>query len=119
MTTPDPEESTVNTKLSLKQLDKRLAALEVSGDAPDLYTRIASLEHLVESWLEHFAENVVEAVPRQGLQSDLLIGICEALRCAGINTAARMAEEMEAKYFGDISYDELVLKRYPWMVDYQ
>ncbi len=53
------------------------------------------------------------------LVEDLVIGICEALRCAGINTAARMAEEMEAKYFGDIPYDKVVLERYPWMVDYK
>ena len=79
-------------KLSMKVLDGRLKVLE-------------GVTH-------------PEAEPADtSLLEDLLLGVCEALRCAGINTAARMAEELEETYLEGTT--DAVLKRYPWMADYR
>ncbi len=53
---------------------------------------------------------------------DLQIGVIEALRLAGINTASRMAKELEAKWFPSTNEDskrDWLLDRFPWLSDYR
>ncbi len=81
-----------------------------------LAARLDGLEAAIEVVYSKTQETSSLTAPKADTFSDVILGVCEALRCAGINTAARMAEELEAKYGLD---DDALLKRYPWMVDYR
>jgi hypothetical protein len=82
-------------QLSMKQLDERLQVLEepqdMSGDSPDLYTRVAALEQEMPAQFEFGVPGpdflyIVEA----------LIEALHGVRLAG---AHNFALALEAKYF--------------------
>ena len=95
-------------KLSMKSLAARLDGIEAAIEV--VYSKTQESGSLDSQEADTF--------------SDVILGVCEALRCAGINTAARMAEELEAKYYDTDDGEggqtrNPVLDRFPWMVDYQ
>ncbi len=123
MTTADPlpSEDLPVAKPSMKSLEIRVSDLTelVKELFSDLGTRIMALE-------AHQAIGPDDPNPVE-MPLDLIIGVTEALRCAGINTAARMAEELESKYYPPAegltglgsNADKVVLSRFPWMSDYR
>ena len=114
-------------KLSLKVLDARMRTLEgyiderIDGLVDRVNATINGLkpqtEEVTAALHQATAEFIEIVEPGSGsLVEDLLIGIITALRCAKINTAARMSEELAAKYFDS---DDFVEKRFPWMDEYK
>jgi hypothetical protein len=87
-------------KARLIDLEERVTALEQEDSTP-------------------FAP-AATGIPEETLE-EIILALTEALRCANINTAARMAEELEEKYFGDTmdKDDGPLMRRFPWMVDYR
>ena len=72
---------------------------------------------LLETRIKALESNTPEERGFSELTNDLLIGIITALRCAKINTAARMSEELAARYYEDGV--DFVEERYPWMSEYR
>ncbi len=133
-------------KLSLKSLDARIAVLTDGPqvDVASLLDRVIALEQAVSGIellrdevavltkvAQSNSEEVTAALHKatedfvdiytpgdETFQGDLLIGILEALHSAGINTSARMANELEEKWLGDDAGD-FMLARFPWLKDYR
>ena len=86
---------------------------KISDPAPAPKLTLKSLEDRIDA-LEQ--QEPAASTTSTDVIRDLVLGVVEALKCAGINTAARMAEELESKYG---LFDEELLESYPWMVDYR
>ena len=131
----------VTPKLSLKGLDARLVELfrmveTMHATFEELINALSVKVHAVEvvaksnseetsAALHEATSEFVELVnPRaESLSADLMIGLLEALRSIAIITTARMAEELEAKWYPD-SVDQnwpqdFVVERFPWLKEYQ
>ena len=101
----------IDTEKRFSTLATNLEDLIAARIKPNAESVTASLQEATGKYVE------VHTPGQNSLQEDLLIATIEALRCAGINTAARMSNELEEKYFPEgVDY---VLNRFPWMSDYR
>ena len=105
----------IDVRTLSKRLHEHTAALNARIDT--LQAQVDALAQVAKAKTEETTEAPQEATS-DGFRLDLMIGVLEALHSAKINTSARMAEELEAKWLGDDAGD-FMLKRFPWLKDYR